>query len=731
MPRTDLSRTLTAALGLSMVALALPIGAQAQGVPFQLVAELNSNTQVIANGSSVNLGSDSVNKPVQLILHIMYVGAGSATVRTAQLIGSPAFTVDGPGLFGALRSGQSTTVTITFTPTSFSQVSAQLNIPYSEFNADGAATSSGFISASLTGTAANFILSYAVPPLSNTVPVADGGTIQFASTQTGSTSTAVLSITNNGSAAGTLEGVTVSGSSFQTQNLPLFPGSIGAGQTLPITLQYKPTAGQADKGSIQLIFPSQTVTVNLAGAAPLLKYQITTAGHASTITPDQPGSIPDTSVGSTATSTLTMTNTGNADAIVNAISVTGAGFQITDAPALPLDIPPNGSATVTFTFSPAQAGTVTGRLRIGADNLVISAKSLGALYQYSYVVGSTAQPVAPNGTVFLAASQIGQASGTTFTVTNTGTVPGTISSLFIGEANSPFTLTNPPALPLTIAPGQSSSFNITFTPSLTTASNGTLHLDAAVFNLSGSGTTPPPLPDYTFTGPSGNIAPMQQPAIGLTLAAPYSVDLQGTLTLSAVPDGFNADPAIQFATGGKTVAFTVPANTTSAIFPSGGNSIRLQTGSTSGTISVVPSFQTSGGVTLKPANPIALQFSVPRVSAILLGAQITNSTPTSMTVAVTGVSNSQTLNHLDFTFTPQSNYNLKNTTSTVQLSNVASAWFQSAAAQQFGGQFIVTIVFTLSSDSTSLTTPLSALKTISVTATNDQGTSSPVTISLQ
>ena len=207
--------------------------------------------------------------------------------------------------------------------------------------------------------------------------------------------------------------------------------------------------------------------------------------------------------------------------------------------------------------------------------------------------------------------------------------------------------------------------------------------------------------------------------------------MQGTLTLSAVPDGFNADPAIQFATGGKTVAFTVPANTTSAIFPSGGNSIRLQTGSTSGTISVIPSFQTSGGVTLKPANPIALQFSVPRVSAILLGAQITNSTPTSMTVAVTGVSNSQTLNHLDFTFTPQSNYNLKNTASTVQLSNVASAWFQSAAAQQFGGQFIVTIVFTLSSDSTSLTTPLSALKTISVTATNDQGTSSPVTISLQ
>jgi hypothetical protein len=217
----------------------------------------------------------------------------------------------------------------------------------------------------------------------------------------------------------------------------------------------------------------------------------------------------------------------------------------------------------------------------------------------------------------------------------------------------------------------------------------------------------------------------------LTLASPYPVAVTGTLTLNVVPDGISADPAIQFSTGGRTANFSIPANTTNAVFAGGSSTIKLQTGSTSGTITLVPSFQTAGGGQLTPANPPTLQLVVPAVAPQLTGAQIVAETAASITLAISGVTNSQNLSHMDFTFTPTANYSLSSTTLSIPVSGVASAWFQSAAGQGFGGQFTATVPFALTTSNTSLKTPLSAIASISVTATNAQGTSGPVTVLVQ
>jgi len=95
------------------------------------------------------------------------------------------------------------------------------------------------------------------------------------------------------------------------------------------------------------------------------------------------------------------------------------------------------------------------------------------------------------------------------------------------------------------------------------------------FSLTGIGNAPPALGPYTISGPSGTVAPFLQPSVGLTLADPYPVALTGVLALSDTSDAFPIDPAVQFVTGGRSLPFTIAANTTQALFANGQNQVRL------------------------------------------------------------------------------------------------------------------------------------------------------------
>jgi len=291
-------------------------------------------------------------------------------------------------------------------------------------------------------------------------------------------------------------------------------------------------------------------------------------------------------------------------------------------------------------------------------------------------------------------------------------------------------LSSLPAFPLTLAPGQTATFLITFTPSAAGGSSSVLNIDGAQFTLSGSASSPANLPAYSITGASGTLTPLQQIPIGLSLASPYPLSISGTLTMTLLPQGFSADPAIQFSTGGKAVAFTIPANSTSAVFANGATSVKLQTGSTAGSITLTPEFQTSSGASVASTGGAPLVLNVPPTVPIVVGAQITSQTATSFTIAVTGVTNTQSLSHLDFTFTPASGYSLKNPTVSIPVSAAATAFFGSAAAQNFGGQFVATVPFNFNAGST-VSSAVSLMQSVAITATSDQGTSAPLTLNLQ
>ena len=71
-------------------------------------------------------------------------------------------------------------------------------------------------------------------------------------------------------------------------------------------------------------------------------------------------------VSSSASKTVTLTNTGNSNVTVSNVVVAGAGFNATGG-ASGLILSPGQAATVTATFSPAAAGTLTGSLTVPSN----------------------------------------------------------------------------------------------------------------------------------------------------------------------------------------------------------------------------------------------------------------------------------------------------------------------------------------------------------------------------
>jgi hypothetical protein len=229
---------------------------------------------------------------------------------------------------------------------------------------------------------------------------------------------------------------------------------------------------------------------------------------------------------------------------------------------------------------------------------------------------------------------------------------------------------------------------------------------------------------------------MQQPLIGLTLVTAYPLALTGTLTISIATSQFVVDPAVQFATGGATVNFSIPANSTTAIFPGNNSQIRLQTGTVAGNITLTPSFATTGGYVLTPSPPTTLTLTVPTSAPVLLNAHISEQSATSFTVTVNGYATNRTVNSLMLVLTPVasstavSSITLSTSQFTLDVTSSFGGWYQSGASQAYGGLFAVDIPITLQGTIPTGSTYTAFIQSIAVTASNALGSSNSLSSSL-
>ncbi len=403
-----------------------------------------------------------------------------------------------------------------------------------------------------------------------------GPTLTFASTNVGSTSSdspQTVTFSNIGNAALTFS-IPATGTnpsispSFRLNSTggtacPLLtstsfnPATLAAATSCTLPISFTPATSGSLSGSLKLTDNAlnmsgtvQTITLNGTATSP-------TAPVAS-LSPASLGFANQTVNTTSAASTITLSNTGNASLTGIAISIAGANptdFAQTNTCGTTLAA--SASCTISITFTPASVASFTATLSV-ADNASGSP-------QMAALIGLGTPAPAPQAVLSPAALGFGsQNTGTTsapqtITLSNPGNAALSVGSIAItGVSASAFSQTN--TCGATLAANASCIISVTFTPqvagaltaAITVTDNASGSPQSA--SLSGTGTVPPE-PQAVLTPTSLTFASQllntSSAAQTITLSNPGTA----TLTISGISlTGSNSSAYAETTTCGATLA---------------------------------------------------------------------------------------------------------------------------------------------------------------------------------
>jgi len=220
-----------------------------------------------------------------------------------------------------------------------------------------------------------------------------------------------------------------------------------------------------------------------------------------------------------------------------------------------------------------------------------------------------------------------------------------------------------------------------------------------------------------LTGLEDVIPPAQQPRIGVSLSSPYPSPLSGQITLGFIStaDVPSDDPAIQFATGGRVVDFSIPTNETQGQFPGGAPDVAFSTGTVAGSVKLDVVLKSGSEVVTPdpdPSRTVTVERLAPTITAVSVGSK----TATGFEISVTGYSTTRSLSQAAFQFVAKPGSAVQGGTVTLDVGTVFTTWFEGTDSNQFGGQFRLVVPFTVQGD-------VNAIGSVSVTLTNIIGAS--------
>ena len=415
--------------------------------------------------------------------------------------------------------------------------------------------------------------------------------LTFGNVVVGQKSSQPLSVTNTGKNSITLTQATLSATQFSVSGVTL-PFTLAAGQTATITVWFNGTASGNETGTLGLNFSGPTGTTSSA-SVPLTANALS-AQPQLTVNPTSV-SFGKVTTGTTATSGVTLTNSGNSNLTVSMLSVNGSTFGVSGI-TTPKALSAGQSATLNVTYSPTAANNDTGSISITSNDpvnptTVIGLSGTGSLTAVAPTI--TAQPanqtvtagqtatfaVAASGSATLtyqwqknganisgatAASYTTPAtattdSGSTFRVVvsnSVGSVTSATATLTVNAAAVAPTITTQPASQ-TVTAGQTATFAVAASGSPTL----TYQWQKNGVNISGATTASYTTPVTATTDSGSTFRAVVSNSVGSVTSA------AATLTVNAAPaaPSITTQPASQTVTAGQTATFTVTASGTGTL----------------------------------------------------------------------------------------------------------------------------------------------------------------------
>src|SRR5437879_1115806 len=422
--------------------------------------------------------------------------------------------------------------------------------------------------------------------------------LDFGDVSTGTNKTKTITLTNSGSASIRLSRAHVSGSSFKVSGLSL-PLTLGPKQNTTFNVVFAPGRTGNITGSVSLVSNdaryATTIVLSGTGTGVQRYLWVNPSG----------ASFGNVGLGTHSAHAITLTNPGPASVIVYRAYASGSGFSMTGL-RFPLKLGPGQKTTFSVVFAPASTGSMTGSVSL-VSNALNSPTTIA-------LSGIGVQPLQPQLSVIPPSASFGNVGVGTrntyaFTLTNSGSASVTVSQANVsGSGLSVGGL----SLPLTLTPGQKTTFSVVFAPASTGNITGSVSLVSNVLNspttiaLSGTAVQPqlsvvPPSASFgdvavgtrntqtitlinSGTGnmtisqatPSGNGFSMTGLTVPLTLSAgqrtSFSVAFApasaGSVTgsLSLVSDAPNSPSTIALSGTGVTSTFLLTASPTSLSF---------------------------------------------------------------------------------------------------------------------------------------------------------------------
>ncbi len=397
-----------------------------------------ADPQVTLPQTSVAFGSWGINgAPSTRQVTVQNTGNAPLTV-TSGAVAAPFGTTGLAGL--QVPAGGSAQFTVTFAPTTSGAHAATLNIHSDAPGSPHAVSLTG------TGTTPQLTLNPSSLSFGNVVVGAQSAAVSFEVGNTGTGDLNLLTPVVNGPFTTTLA-----------------PGQVAQGGVSTFTAQFSPAAPGPVSGSVIIHSDSQgsphILTLTGTALAPLAVFSPLQVAHG------------PVALGASDTQPLTLNNPGDAPLTVTDLSLAGGAageFTLSPAPSLPLTVPAGGSTQVQVQFEPAGVGPRSATLTLqsnrypaGALTVAVSGIGMGALQTLS----ANALEYGP--------VNMGATAFRTLTVSNSGNLPLQVTGLvFSGAAASDFNVAQ--ALPVTVNPGQSSTVEVAFSPSMAGTRSATL-----------------------------------------------------------------------------------------------------------------------------------------------------------------------------------------------------------------------------------------------------------------